>query len=100
MNYNTDGFNERTVYIHNSNDKNRLNDDAIHDSSFAKMKIDENKPDMQTANSEKIYKEDVKISTNNHNVLKNFNILNPNRNINNRVNDALNKNNIIRNRNS
>ena len=60
MNYNTDGFNNRSIYIHNSNDKNRLNSmTSSYDNSLAKMRIDENKPDIETVNHDStiIYEE-------------------------------------------
>ena len=48
--FNVDGFNERTTYIHNSNDRNRLKKSKLvrHDSSFAKMKVNENRPTVRT----------------------------------------------------
>ena len=55
MNYNTDGFNNRSIYIHNSNDKNRLNGmSSSYDNSLAKMRIDENKPNIETINHDKV----------------------------------------------
>ena len=43
MNFRTDGFNERTNYIHNSNNLNKLrkNGPSNIDSSFAKMRTEE-----------------------------------------------------------
>lgn len=54
MNYNTDGFNERTNFIHNSNDlnKSKVNPKRF-DTSFAEMKVRENKSDVKTYNSDK-----------------------------------------------
>ena len=54
MNYNTDGFNERNVYIHNSLDRNRINNSKpVHyDNSLTKMIMDDNKPDIHTAEQE------------------------------------------------
>ncbi len=49
--YNTDGFNERSNYIHNELDKNKKFNNF--DSSFAKMRINENKPDIKISNTEK-----------------------------------------------
>ena len=55
MNYNTDGFNERTNYIHNSNDLNRLNanETSNFDNSFAKMRSEERRDLVQTVNHDK-----------------------------------------------
>jgi len=49
-NYNTDGFNERNNYIRNANDMNRLNQNgpSNFDNSFAKMRVNENRPDIKT----------------------------------------------------
>ena len=80
MNFNTDGFNNRSNYIHNSNDRNRINKigPSNIDNSFAKMKIDENKPDIKTVNTDKaILKEEVRgtkenFILRNHNMFKKF----------------------------
>jgi hypothetical protein len=80
MRFNTDGFNERNNYIHNSNDMNRLNRMGTSniDNSFAKMKVEENKPDVQTANTDAvIFKEEVRGAKENF-VLRNHNMLNAN----------------------
>ena len=52
MNFNTDGFNERSNYIHNQNDANRLKmgKSYHYDNSLARMRIAENKPDIKTVN--------------------------------------------------
>lgn len=57
MNFNTDGFNERTNYIHNSNDKNRLGKNSANsfDNSFAQMRVDERKTIVETTNQDKIF---------------------------------------------
>lgn len=81
MNYNTDGFNERHNYICNANDQNRLNKmgPSNLDSSVVKMKIDENKPTIETVNNDKkILKEEARGVRENF-VLRNYNILNANR---------------------
>ena len=51
MNYNTDGFNERNIYIHNANDANRLasRKPVNYDNSLSTFKINENKPDIKTS---------------------------------------------------
>lgn len=96
MNFNTDGFNERTNYIRNSNDLNKLKQSNLTrvDNSFAKMKVEENRTDIKTYNNDKILvneevrgnKENFVIRTNN---IKNANSkVNPN----NPVQNALNKN--------
>lgn len=88
MNYNTDGFNDRMIYIYNSNDKNNAKVGNF-DSSFAEMRVNENKPDIQTANSDKTFiKEEAKGDKENF-VLRNFNI--------NHANAKVNKNNPVSN---
>ena len=96
MNFNTDGFNERTNYIHNSNDVNRvkLNEASNIDSSFAKMKMDERKANIQTVVTDKTFiKEDVSGSKDDF-IIRNNNMMNANRKINsnNPVRNAMNKN--------
>lgn len=100
MNFNTDGFNERNNYIHNANDINRLNNmgPSNSDSSVAKMKISENKPDIKTVDTDKIiFIEEVKGNKENF-VLRNHNMMNINKKINpnNPVRNAMNKNNFKR----
>lgn len=46
MNYNTDGFNERSNYINNNN--NKITSHSSYDNGMAKMIISENKPDIKT----------------------------------------------------
>lgn len=81
MNFNTDGFNERTNYIKNANDLNRIkkiNSKRI-DNSFVKMKMNENKPSVSTTNNNRtILKEEAKGKRENF-VLRNTNINNVNR---------------------
>ena len=96
MNFNTDGFNERTNFINNANDRNRLNKmgPSNIDSSVAKMKINENKPNIQTVNTDKtILKEEARGNRENF-LLRNNSMMNVNRKVNpnNPVRDALNKN--------
>ena len=96
MNYNTDGFNNRSVYINNANDANRLskNGPINSDSSVVQMRINENKPDIKTVNTDKIIlKEEVRGSRENF-ILRNNNMNNVNRpiNSNNPVSNALNRN--------
>lgn len=96
MNFNTDGFNDRSNYIHNSNDMNRLNQAGPSniDSSFAKMKINENKPDVQTVNTDTaIFKEEVRGARENF-VLRNHNMMNANSKptSSNPVSNAMNRN--------
>ena len=49
MNFNTDGHNERTIYILNGNNKNKANGNF--DNSFAKMKSEERRGLVQTTDS-------------------------------------------------
>ena len=95
MNFNTDGFNERTNFINNANDRNRLKKmwPSNSDSSVAKMRISENKPNIETVNTNKIIlKEEVKGNKENF-LLRNNSMMNVNRKVNpnNPVRDALNK---------
>lgn len=53
MNYNTDGFNERSIYIHNSLDRNKHHSNF--DNSFAQMRALEHKNDVTTVNSDKSF---------------------------------------------
>ena len=96
MNYNTDGFNNRSVYINNANDMSKIqkNGPSNIDNSVAKMRMAENRPDIQTVNSDKkIEKVEARGSRENF-VLRNHNIMNVNKtfNSNNPVSNALNKN--------
>jgi len=56
MKFNIDGFNERTNYIHNSNDLNRIksNGPSNIDNSFAKMRAEERKNLVETTNQDQI----------------------------------------------
>ena len=95
MNFNTDGFNERTNFINNANDRNRLNKmgPSNSDSSVAKMRISENTPNIETVNTDKtILKEEARGNRENF-LLRNNSMMNVNRKVNpnNPVRDALNK---------
>lgn len=96
MNFNTDGFNERTNYIHNQNDMNRLKNSnpGNFDNSFAKMRMEEHKPDIQTVNTDKIIKTEEVRGNKDDFIIRNNNMLNANikPNIDNPVSNALNKN--------
>jgi len=48
-----DGFNERRGYINRNNDLNRINKNISFDQSLAKQRIAENKPDIETVDSDK-----------------------------------------------
>lgn len=96
MNYNTDGFNERQNFIHNSNDANRLKKSgpSNFDNSFAQMKVQENKPDIQTVDTDvNIECEEVRGSRENF-LLRNNNMRNANSKpaMNNPVSMAMNRN--------
>jgi len=96
MNYNTDGFNNRMNYIHNSNDMNRLKKmgPSNIDNSFARMKVEENKPQVETVNTDKsILTEEIRGNKENF-VIRNNNIRNVNARINpnNPVSNVMNKN--------
>jgi hypothetical protein len=96
MSYNSDGFNNRMVYINNANDVNRINRNgpSNSDSSVAQMRIAENKPDIQTVNFDK-KEEKVEARGSRENfILRNNNMMNINKRVNpnNPVNNAMNRN--------
>lgn len=96
MNFNTDGFNERSNYIHNSNDMNKINKNgpSNFDSSFAKMRIEEHKNDVITTNNDKVVlAEEVRGKKENF-IVRTSNMRNINNipNSNNPVSQALNRN--------
>ena len=96
MNYNTDGFNERSIYIHNSNDMNRIRENGPSniDNSMAKMRVEENRPDVETVDTDKsIYIEETRGDRENF-ILRNNNINNFNRQVsqNNPVSRAMHNN--------
>lgn len=71
-----DGFNERKNYIDINNDLNRKMDDDF-DNSLAKMRIEENKPDITTTDSTNYSNipdnlDDVSKLKNNINMYQNF----------------------------
>ncbi len=53
MNFNTDGFNERNIYIHNNNDINNLKKKNISHSrdNLVLMKARENLPNIKTSSN-------------------------------------------------
>jgi len=95
MNFNTDGFNERTNYIHNSNDLNRKKDNPNNfDNSFAKMRVDERRDLVTTTNQDQVLvAEEVRGNRDNF-LIRNNNInrVNAKPNLNDPVNAALNRN--------
>lgn len=95
MNFNTDGFNERTNYIHNSNDLNKLKQNKISfDNSFAQMNVESHKNDVETVkNDQEFVKEEVRGNKENF-VLRTNNMRNANvkPNTSNPVSIALNRN--------
>ena len=96
MKFNTDGFNERTNYIHNSNDLNRLrkNGPSNFDNSFAQMRSEERKNLVETTNQDRvIVTEEVRGNKDNF-LLRNNNMRQANvkPTSNNPVSNALNRN--------
>lgn len=97
--YNVDGFNERTMFIKNSNNRRvlntnkKMNNMTNFNSSFAKMKISENKPDIETAKREdQNYIDQVRGNKDNF-VLQNYNLNHfSDLKEQNSVSDALNRN--------
>lgn len=96
MNYNTDGFNERNIYIHNSIDMNKLNQNgpSNFDNSFAKMKVEENRSDVKTVDTDVNFTYEEARGNRENFVLRNNNMRNANArpNMNNPVAQALNRN--------
>ena len=92
MNFNTDGFNERTNYIHNSN--NIRNNPNSFDNSFAKMRAAERRDLVTTVNQdEKIVVEEARGDKDNFLIRNNnMNRINTKSNLNNPVSNALNRN--------
>ena len=96
MAFNIDGFNERTNYIHNSNDMNKLknNGPSNFNNSFAKMRTDERRNLVQTTNQDKVFVNE-EIRGNKENFLlrnNNMNRVNKKPTMNNPVSNALNRN--------
>ena len=96
MNFNTDGFNERNNYIHNSNDRNRLAKmgPSNIDNSFGKMRSEERRNLVETTNTDTVITtEEVRGSRENF-LLRNNNMRNANARptMNNPVSNALNRN--------
>lgn len=95
MNFSGDGFNERTNYIHNSNDANRVkNNPSNFDNSFAQMRTEERRGLVETATQD-----EVSVASETRGSKENFLIRNNNMNrvntkptINNPVSNALNRN--------
>ena len=75
MNYNTDGYNERSLYINNSNDFNNKNN-ATFDSSFAKMRVDEHRNKVNTVNTDKRYEKIEAKGARDNFILRNNNMRN------------------------
>ena len=96
MRFNNDGFNERTNYIHNSNDLNKLrnNGPSNFDNSFAKMRTDERRNLVETTNQDVVFvQEDVRGSKDNF-LLRNNSMrqVNVKPTMNNPVRNALDRN--------
>ena len=96
MNFNTDGFNERTTYIRNSNDINNLqnNGPSNFDNSFAKMRSEERRDLVTTTDQDKVFVEEEVRGNKENFLLRNNNMRNFNSkpNMNNPVSNALNRN--------
>ena len=95
MNFNTDGFNERTNYIHNSNDLNRLKDNPnSFDNSFAKMRTEERRDLVETTNKDNVVTVEEAKGNKENFIVRNNNMMNANAKPvpNNPVSNALNNN--------
>lgn len=94
-NYNTDGFNERSIYIHNANDMNKLKENnPIFDNSFAKMRTEERRNKVETTNNNAIVSNEEVRGNKDNFIVRNTNMNNSNVkvNSNNPVQNALNRN--------
>ncbi len=94
-NYSTDGFNERTNYIKNSNDINRLKEnECTFDNSFAKMRTDERKNMVETTDNTNVDNVEETRGNKDNFIVRNNNMMNANSkvNYNNPVQNALNRN--------
>ena len=88
--YNSDGFNERTIYIKNSVDK-RTNLKKV-DSSFVKMRVEENKPDVKTVEHNNIVNPEEARGSKDNFVVRNYKINSVNREPeSNSVSEAINR---------
>lgn len=95
MRFNTDGFNERTNYINNSNGLNKVkNNPNNFDNSFAKMRTDERRDLVTTTNQDQaLVTKEVRGNKDNFLVRNNnMNRVNAKPNTNNPVSNALNRN--------
>lgn len=95
MRFNNDGFNERTTYIRNSNDMNRLKNNPNHfDNSFAQMRSEERRNMVETTNREEVIVPEETRGNKDNFLIRNNNMnrVNTKPNINNPVSNALNRN--------
>ena len=89
--YNTDGFNERTLYIKNENAKREKVTRV--DNSIVKMRIEDNRPDVKTVNHDKTSNVEEAKGNQENFVIQNYNISHANqKSMPNPVSDALNRN--------
>ena len=96
MKLTNDGFDQRTNYIHNSNDLNRLrkNGPSNFDNSFAQMRVEERRNLVETTNQDQVFiAKDVRGDKDNF-LLRNNSMrqANAKSTLNNPVSQALNKN--------
>lgn len=94
-NYNTDGFNERSIYIHNANDMNKLKENnPTFDNSFAKMRTEERRNKVETTNNDVINSNEEIRGNKDSFIIRNskMNNFNAKVNPNNPVQNALNRN--------
>ena len=73
-----DGFNERTNYIHNSIDRNRINKmgPSNVDSSFAQMNVNSHKNDVETVDTDKAQVIEEPRGNKENFIIRNKNIMN------------------------
>ena len=94
-NYNTDGFNERSIYIKNANDMNKLKqNNPTFDNSFAKMKTEERRNEVETTKNDATIVNEETRGTKDNFVVRTANMNNSNANVNpnNPIQNALNRN--------
>lgn len=96
MRLNNDGFNERTTYIRNSNDLNRLRKNNMNhlDNSFAQMRVEERRNIVETTNQDQVFiKQEARGNKDNFLIRNNnMNRVNSKPSNNNPVSNALNRN--------
>lgn len=96
MRFNNDGFNERTTYIRNSNDLNKLRKNGINhlDNSFAQMRTEERRNLVETTNQDQVIVTEEARGNKDNFLIRNNNMnkVNSKPNMDNPVSNVLNRN--------